>query len=71
MALSKKNLEYRLATAGAVTNPELLLEYLRQVLEPATETSEPGQTAPKDSNEALEPTGTERAQRAATDPAHE
>ena len=41
MALSKKNLEYRLATAGAVTNPELLLEYQRaqEAAEPATNTS--------------------------------
>ncbi|HEY6395928.1 MAG TPA: phosphoribosyltransferase family protein [Solirubrobacteraceae bacterium] len=67
MALSKKSLEFRLATASAVTNPELLLEYQRQALEPATETSEPDQSAAIDGNEPGEPTGAEIPQRDATD----
>ena len=68
IALSKESLEYRLATASAATNPELLLEYQRQVLEPATETSEPGRSAAIDGNPAPEPAGTESTQRDATDP---
>jgi orotate phosphoribosyltransferase len=67
-ALSKESLEYRFATASAATNPELLLEYQRQVLEPAAKTSEPGRSAAIDGNQAPEPAGTESAQRDAADP---
>jgi hypothetical protein len=40
MSLSKEDLEYRLTTASAVTNPELLLAYQRQALNPAADSSD-------------------------------
>jgi orotate phosphoribosyltransferase len=55
MALSNESLEYRIATASAATSPELLLAYQRQVLEPTTLSSESGQSAATDGNQARSP----------------
>lgn len=71
MALSDTHLGYRLAAAGAVTNPELLLEHQRQVLAHATETAGPGQSAVRDGNEAGERARAENARRGSTDSADE
>jgi hypothetical protein len=71
IAQSKTHLEFRLAAASAITNPELLLEYQRQAFQRATQTSEPGQSAATDPNPAREPNGTENAQPDATDTAVE
>ena len=64
MASSRENLEQRLAAAGSVTEPELLLEYqrARQAAEPATNTSAPAQQPATGGNDDINPTGAESAQ---------
>lgn len=44
--VSHESVEFRLATASAVVNPELLLEYQRQAPQPAAGTPEPVPSAP-------------------------